>query len=79
MSERITVPKIECGDCRFFAVGEDPVGFCHLYDKHWHIDDDNEAEMELWHDNNATKPGFCKATTAVILENHEQSFGGSQS
>ena len=63
MSEfKIEIPKVECTKCRFFAVGEDPIAFCDVYNKHWDLDEDR------WHDNEADKPEWCKAKSITVSE-----------
>lgn len=63
--KEIQVPDHECGECQFFNIGEDPVGFCSIYDRNWQLDDENEY---MWHDNNSPKPEFCRANHVVVYE-----------
>ena len=62
--DKIKIPKHICNECQFGSVGEDPVAFCDIYNRHWDIQNE-EAYLD---DNIIVKPKWCKAETVTVNE-----------
>lgn len=62
---QIKIPEKKCGDCRFFAMGEDADAFCRLYNNSW---DMTEADCE---EADSDKPAFCDAIYVVVVNDSQ--------